>query len=91
MPPNNTTSDFFTFQTTGMTNVRISQYQIGETVADLDLAFFENQGIFPTANVSQTPQVISQMVSPGMHNIQVTFTDDVAMNSRRYLLVVEEF
>jgi len=91
MPPNNTTSDFFTFQTIGMSNVRISQYQIGETVADLDLAVYENQGLFPTYNVSQTPQVVSGTFSTGMHNIQVTFTDDVGMNSRRYLLVVEEF
>jgi len=90
MPASNTTTDYFTFQTMGMSNVRISQYQIGETVADLDVIFYENQGLFPTGNATQTPQVISTMLPPGMHNIQVSFTDDVGMNSRRYLLVIEE-
>jgi hypothetical protein len=68
--------------------IYVEHYQLGTTVADLDLAIY-NSSLFPAGNATETPQVLELTVSPGDYIVEVRFIDDLTnMASGEYALRV---
>ncbi len=58
----------------------IEHYQLGTTVADLDVAVYDST-LFPVGNAGETPQVLELSLTPGDYVIAVQFVDDVTMTA----------
>lgn len=77
--------DTFTVDLAAAATIQVEMFQLGTRVADLDVSLLDGLGI-GTQYATETPHIISEQRNAGTHGIQVTFADDVGVNSKEYVL-----